>query len=66
MVPNHHTTRWRPSLAVGLPSSVLQGNSAMKQEGTQANRESPSRERRAPPLCVVIEGHCAVIFLLAQ
>ena len=61
MVFKHHMTRQRPSLAVGLPSSVLHGKWAMKQEGTQANRERP-----ALPLRVVIEGHCGVIFLLAR
>jgi len=36
---NLHTARRRPSLAVGLVSSLLRGQLAMKQEGTQANRE---------------------------
>ena len=51
-------SRGRPAF---LCACSMHGKSAMKQEGTQANCE-----RQAPPLRVVIEGHCVVIFLLAR
>ena len=61
VVFNHHTTRRRLSLLVGLPSSVLHGKLAMKHKGTKANCEG-----RVPSRRVGIEGHCMQPFFPAR
>ena len=61
VVLNRHTTRRHWSLLVDLPSSVVQGQLAIKHKGTKANREVPRLPRR-----VVIAGCCALLVWSAR